>query len=297
MNTRIKRYIFLIFLFWGFFFACPFSEKLSISLHVSAASDNKLYVGSNARYFTKTVLPNEEFKITVYDNRQKLSTKGLKFKSSKPSVATIDKNGNIVAHDLGITTIQIKRKHHLFATLTVKVKESIPRILFIGDSRSVYMFNVKNNELCGDVRNGMFVYARSGAQHDYIDEVLNEVDPDSYDVVVSWMGANDRGNFGVYRKYYNELLKMKKKLILCTVGPVKDAYLDEIGLICFTNNLMVHYNKGLKKWAKKNHVATIDLYNYIVKKNLRVDTRDGVHYLPRPTKSIWKFILKKLPNL
>ncbi len=277
---------------------CPLTSKINLSLHTFAASDENLYVTSKNRLFTKTVVKGDVFKITIIE-KKKVKAKNLSFKCNDTSVATIDKTGTIRALNNGKAKITVYKKkgHHKVCTFTIDVVDSIPRTLFIGDSRTVYMFNQKNVELCGVVKNGVYVYARAGAQFWYIDEVMGKVDPNTYDTVVTWMGANDRGSFTKYKYCYNEIVSSGKRLILCTVGPVQDYYLDEIGSVVFNNGLMLKFNRSLKKWAKKNSVSTIDLYSYILKKGLRMDPKDGVHYLPRPTTKIWKRILKQYQKL
>ena len=275
---------------------CPITSKLNFSVKAHAASDENLYVTSNNRVFTKDVVIGDHFKITVYQ-KKRIKTKALKFKSTNSSVASIDSNGNITALNYGRSKIKIYKGHHLLCTLTVSVVSSIPRTLFIGDSRTVYMFNVKNIELCGVIKDGMYVYARGGAQFWYINEVIEKLDPGTYDTVVTWMGANDRGSFKNYKYCYNEITSMGKKLIVCTVGPVTDSLLDDIGIRVFNNGLMVKYNKELKKWAKRNSTPIIDLYGFIRKKKLRVDSSDGVHYLPKPNTKIWKYICTQFSKM
>ena len=277
---------------------CPLTSKCNLAIHAYASNNENLYVTSKNRQFTKSVLKGDTFRINIIE-KKKVNPKDLKFSSKNKNIATVDAQGNITALDYGTSKITVKKKkgNHIVCTFTVTVVKSIPRTLFIGDSRSVYMFNKSNIELCGVIKNGMYVYARAGAQFWYINEVVGKVDPDSYDSVVTWMGANDRGSFTNYKYCYNEIKSMGKKIVLCTVGPVRDALLDEIGIIVFNNGLMKKYNKELKKWSKKNNIPIIDLYSYIVKKKLKVDSRDGVHYLPRPTTKIWKRILSQYAKL
>lgn len=296
MKKRITTIICSAIMLICMFLFCPIASKLHLSVQAHAAADEKLYVTSKNRLFSKDVLNGDTFKINIYE-KKKVSAKKLKFSSTNSGVASIDSSGNITAHSLGKTTIKIYKKHHLLCSLKLRVVQSIPRTLFIGDSRTVYMFNVKNIELCGVIKNGMYVYARAGAQFWYINEVVEKLDPDSYDAVVSWMGANDRGSFTNYNYCYNEIISMGKKLVLCTVGPVTDSLLDEIGIIVFNNGLMVKYNKALKKWAKNNNINVIDLYAFIRKKRLRVDSSDGVHYLPKPNTKIWRYICSRFSKM
>ena len=73
------------------------------------------------------------------------------------------------------------------------------RVLFIGDSRTVDMFSAKKGEINGKVYNNITVYAKDGATYGYLKSTLKKVKLKNYDVVVSWMGANDHGNFEKYR--------------------------------------------------------------------------------------------------
>ncbi len=294
MKNNKSFNVWAVLLWMCFILAFPLFLQGNFAIHAKAANDEKVYISTNKRLFQKSVLKNETFQIKIIDYGKRLKPSTLKFSSSDESIASVDSSGQITTHELGKAKIKVytKKWHHYLCTFTVKVQEEIPRILFIGDSRSVYMFNRQNVELCGDIRDGMYVYARGGAQASYVKEVINAVDPNTYDTVVTWMGANDRGQFKEYKKYYKKILRMNKKMVVCTVGPVKDALLDDIGKICFNSKLMEKYNHALDKWADENDVYLVDLYDWIFKKRLKIDSNDGVHYLPRPTKRIWRHIIK-----
>lgn len=171
------------------------------------------------------------------------------------------------------------------------------RVLFIGDSRTVDLFSSKKHAIKGAVRNNITVYAKDGAGFDYMVDVIDDVGLENFDVVVTWMGANDRGNFSQYRKYYKKLLKTGVRLILCTVGYSDNNKLaDEGDELYYNNNIMCRFNTSLKKFAKKYGIETIDLYTY-TKKHVAVQSNNGVHYIPKPTKKIWNYTVKKLIKL
>ena len=168
------------------------------------------------------------------------------------------------------------------------------KILFIGDSRAVDMFSAKKHIIKGKVYNNITVYAKDAGNYDYMVKAIKQAGVKNYDVVVTWMGANDRGNFSQYKKYYKALKKKGIRLILCTVGYSDNNRLgDEGDILYYNNEIMKKFNSSLTKWAKNNNVETIDLYKYTLK-HVEAQRNNGVHYVPKPTKKIWKYLLKKL---
>ncbi|WP_026498590.1 SGNH/GDSL hydrolase family protein [Butyrivibrio sp. WCD2001] len=192
--------------------------------------------------------------------------------------------------DFSITAKAASKKKHISASIDSNVK-----VLFIGDSRTVDMFSAKRHEIKGEVHNNITVYAKDGASFGYMKNTLKKVNLSDYDLVVSWMGANDRGNFKKYSSYYKKLNKKKGvNLVLCTIGYSDDRKLGDIGDILYYNNgIMQSYNKELTRWAKKNHVKTIDLYSY-TKNHIRARDNNGVHYVPNPTVDLWNYTVKQI---
>ena len=164
------------------------------------------------------------------------------------------------------------------------------RILFIGDSRTIDMFADSDDTISGAVVDGITVYAAHGRGYEYMTGVINGCGIDSFDTLVTWMGANDAGDFSRYAGYYEGILAAGKRLVLCTVGPTDNNTLAEWDHPDYENENMVRYNGSLVSWAQQHGVCVIDLYSYIAA-NVQIDTADGIHYLPRPTGSIWAQIL------
>ncbi len=167
------------------------------------------------------------------------------------------------------------------------------RVLFIGDSRTIDMFADSNDEIAGkDCGNGITVYAKHGYGFDYMTGVIGKYGMDNFDVLVTWMGANDHGDFGRYAGYYDEILRSGKKMIVCTVGPTDDEKLVADDHPDYENSRMTAFNAELVKWAKENGVKVIDLYGYISSSgSITIDPADGIHYLPRPTTELWNYIV------
>ncbi|MCR5102394.1 MAG: hypothetical protein K6B41_13675 [Butyrivibrio sp.] len=177
---------------------------------------------------------------------------------------------------------------------TKKCVDSNTRVLFIGDSRSVDMFSAKKSEIKGKVYNNITVYCKDAGNYDYMVKAIKMAGIKNYDVIVTWMGANDRGDFSKYQKYYKKLLKKNVKLILCTVGYSDDSNLgDEGDRLYYNDYLMCRFNQSLISFAQKNNVKKIDLYSY-TRKNIKAEENNGVHYDPKPTKKIWNYIVKKI---
>ncbi|MCR4991053.1 MAG: hypothetical protein K6A38_09340 [Lachnospiraceae bacterium] len=163
------------------------------------------------------------------------------------------------------------------------------RILFVGDSRTIDMFADSDETLSGAVHDGITVYAKHGYGFDFMKESVNSFGTDNFDILISWMGANDHGNFDSYRSYYSSLIESGKTVILCTVGPTDDEHLVSYDHPNYENVMMLKYNESLLSFAKEKGIKVIDLYTYI-SNNISIDPADGIHYTPRPTTSIWNYI-------
>lgn len=170
------------------------------------------------------------------------------------------------------------------------------RVIFVGDSRTIDMFADSDDPLDGAVHDGIIVHARHGHAVDYFKSVMENVKPVAGDMVVSFMGANDRGAFGPYGEIYNSLLAQGVKLVVCTIGPCAtgagygNQYYD-----AYHNIKMTTFNEQLVPWANTNGVPVIDTYSYIWN-NIKIDP-DGIHYLPRPTTALWQYILDSLKGI
>ena len=168
------------------------------------------------------------------------------------------------------------------------------RILFIGDSRTVDMFSSKEHEIKGEEYDNITVYAKDGATYSYMTKTLKKVNVRNYDIVVTWMGTNDHGNFTKYGNYYKKLKKKNVNLLLCTLGYSDNNRLgDEGDHLYYNDGIMQKFNKQLTKWAKKNEVKTINLYSY-TKKKLKTRENNGVHYVPCPTTGLWKYTVRQI---
>ncbi|WP_408072164.1 hypothetical protein [Butyrivibrio sp. JL13D10] len=172
--------------------------------------------------------------------------------------------------------------------------DSNVKVLFIGDSRTVDMFSATRHEIKGEVYNNITVYARDGATMGFRKETLKKVNLEDYDLVVSWMGANEHGHFERYSSYYKKLMKKNVKLVLCTIGYSDDGKLGDLGdCLYYNNGIMLNYNKMLNKWAKKNHVKTIDLYSY-TRHHIRARENNGVHYVHSQKENLWNYTVKQI---
>ncbi|MCR5676091.1 MAG: SGNH/GDSL hydrolase family protein [Lachnospiraceae bacterium] len=176
---------------------------------------------------------------------------------------------------------------------TQKSSPAQRRILFVGDSRTIDMFADSDDEISGMNANGIVVYAKHGHGYSYMTGVVDRYGHENFDVLVTWMGANDHGNFSSYEGYYNGLLAEGKTIVVCTVGPTDDETLAEWDHPDYENSRMTAYNASLVQWASQHGVQVIDLYNYIAL-NVAIDPADGIHYTPRPTAGIWGKIVSSL---
>lgn len=169
------------------------------------------------------------------------------------------------------------------------------KVMFVGDSRTIDMFSSSDSLYSGVVRDSITIYAKNGAGFGFFNNVISTCNEDDFDILVVWMGANDRGKFENYKAPYKKLLDKGKTLVLCTAGPTNNYALEgEDSWRCSEANIKA-YNAALESWAKDNNVDVIDLYSYI-NKNISIGG-DGLHYTPQPTTRIWDKILSELTQM
>ena len=174
------------------------------------------------------------------------------------------------------------------------------RILCCGDSRTVDMFSEPLSEIRNEIHDGIPVYCKDGCKYEYMVNAIDEYGLDNFDTLVSWMGCNNYGDFSQYGPYYDQLLSQGKKLVLCTVGPTVDQYLDgDFDKEYYTNQRQINYNNSLKAWAKDKDVKVIDMYAHIDNAmnnsgGIIINPTDGIHYYPQPNPDLWNYILSNL---
>jgi hypothetical protein len=175
---------------------------------------------------------------------------------------------------------------------TVPQQKDLGRVIFVGDSRTVHMFRSGQGAIIGENKDGITVYALyGGVFNDTLQEALNKAG-DNFDTLVSWMGANEEGQFGQYQSCYEQLLAKGKTIIVCTVGPTDDTKLSAANASKYAEAKIQAYNSALTSWAASKNVQVIDTYSY-VKNNVQIDS-DGIHYTPQPTTDIWNYIKSQL---
>lgn len=176
-------------------------------------------------------------------------------------------------------------------------KPDYGRILYVGDSRSVDLFDGGAEEIRRASFNGITVYCQNACQLSYMEGAVSEVGFDNFDTLVSWMGCNDYGNFAKYEPFYDNVLSQGKNLILCTVGPTDDNALDVDDRYYYDNAREIEYNAALANYAAAHQLKVIDLYSYIMSHDsVYIDPADGIHYQPQPTSELWGVILVALNN-
>ncbi len=170
------------------------------------------------------------------------------------------------------------------------------RMLFVGDSRSVDMFDKEESEIMAGKYNGITVYCKNCAQYNDMISWIEHCGMDNFDTLVTWMGCNEHGDFGEYGAYYDSLIAQGKKIVVCTIGPTDDEYLaNDFDRTYYVNDLMVKFNNSLTSWAKERGVKIIDLYSYINNSSTVYPcSEDGVHFYPQPTTELWELIVANL---
>ena len=175
-------------------------------------------------------------------------------------------------------------------------KQGYGRILFVGDSRTVDIFDAGSCGFYGRNEGGVTVYCEDGANFDFLCSSVDKVGLGNFDTLISWMGCNDKGSFSNYEIYYNLLLENGKTVIVCNVGPTADQYLaSDYDRTYYINDFMIAYNNSLANWAAQRGVKVIDMYSYLNgNQNLYLDPVDGIHFQPQPTSEIWTHIFNNL---
>ena len=252
-------------------------------------------ISKNKTEYFKKLSVGEHLKLSIKYKGKNISAKKLKFTSLKPSVASVSADGTIVALANGVTDIKVTsvKAKNVGVRIRLTVANKSVRTLFIGDSRTLDLFTAKPGHIFGKVYDGIVVFAYDGANAFDMKNILNRVDMDDYDKIVSWMGANDRGQFERYPSYYNKLLKKHKELVLCTVGYSVEEKLPRGDDYYFGYGIILEYNNKLKAYAKKHNIQVIGVSG-AVSKYTNIDETDGLHYFPKPNKRLWKFFVKKI---
>jgi hypothetical protein len=166
-------------------------------------------------------------------------------------------------------------------------------IFFVGDSRTVDMFDGNVSEVYDLNAGGIRVFARDGCHCAYLTDVLGSHSMDEFDTLVSWLGCNDNNDAALYEQVYQNLLNQGKQVVICTVGPTNDAFLSgDFDTANYPDAKMVAFNQEITSWASSHGVKVIDLYTF-VKGNIEISP-DGIHYNPKPTTAIWNYILSNL---
>ncbi len=166
------------------------------------------------------------------------------------------------------------------------------RMFFIGDSRTVDMFDGNVEEIYDSNIGGIRVFAKDGCHCAYMQDVTGKY-ANEFDTVISWLGCNDNNDAALYQQVYENLISQGKTVVICTVGPTATEFLSgEFDQANYPNEKMIAFNQSMTSWAKAHGVKVIDLYSF-VKDNIEISP-DGIHYNPKPTSEIWGFIMKSL---
>ncbi|SHN65761.1 Lysophospholipase L1 [Butyrivibrio hungatei DSM 14810] len=191
------------------------------------------------------------------------------------------------------TTSSEETTYYDYGYASLIQQKNYGRILFVGDSRTVDMFIATVHDVSGINADGITVYAMDGGGYDYLVETIDAYGMDNFDTLITWLGANDAGNFTPYIGYYNGILENGKRLILCNVGPTDDEHLLDVCIPDYLNEKMLQYNQAQAEWAAEHDIKVIDLYTF-VSENIGIEEVDGVHYEPKPTTTVWDEIMNNI---
>ena len=153
-------------------------------------------------------------------------------------------------------------------------------LLFVGDSRTVFMKNaVKTNLIKWICKSGQgYVWFESVA--------VPQIEASLYNTnkVIIWLGVNDVHNVDNYISLINQKAEQWSKrgvtTYVCAIGQVdRDPYVTNKEIRAFNLRLM----SGLKG------IRYINVYTFL--KNNGYHTIDGIHYTDATTKKIYKYII------
>lgn len=226
--------------------------------------------------------------VKVQSSEESTQSAEVKVQSQEESTQSAEVKVQSLEESTQSAEVNVQSSEEEVAQQQVQIpsKPDYGRILFVGDSRTVDIFSESASELSAYSAGNVVVYARDASNHNYLIDTVNAYGFDNFDTLVSWMGANDYGDFASYEGFYDSVLASGKTLILCTVGPTDDNCLAADDRPYYDNERIVSFNVALNAWASKHGVKVIDLYTY-VSNNVTIDAADGIHYGPKPTSNIW----------
>ena len=176
-----------------------------------------------------------------------------------------------------------------------KANSKYGRILYVGDSRTIDMFEDSDKNIYNEVHDGIVVYGGHSQGLHFMDIAVEFYGMNNFDTLLSSMGGNENGNFEKYPEFYEKLIEQGKNVIVCTVGPTDESYLQGSDIENYPNELIDKYNEALLEWAGENGIKVIDINGFIKEsETVNPDPEDGIHYLPRPTTELWEFILSEI---
>ncbi len=268
--------------------------QVNVSQSTGIVAKSYTLTAEHKRFFKK-LSPGDEFRVRVrLGKNMGINPTQCQFISGNKKIATVSKKGVITAKKNGsvVITVKYKKNPNLSCSLLVTVADRSVRTLFLADSRGVDIFTARNVNIYGTAHNGIVVFAVNGANIIQAEDIMDRIDLDDYDKIISWMGVNDYGHFERYTGLYTRLIRKNKKLVLCTIGASSNVYLPPEDYNYFGNHLVDSFNTNLRKFAKKHHCKVVDLHKYCLK-HVSIDNVDGLHYSPKPNKKLWKYIVNQ----
>lgn len=170
--------------------------------------------------------------------------------------------------------------------------------VFIGDSRTVMMFDAAENKI-KETGNVVKEFSKRGANHNtfFGDDTLSTTKytlknaPKGTKVII-WLGVNDLHNADKYKNTVNELAKEYSELefYYISVTAVNETKAKKISSV--KNKQIEDFNKKIKNNLSTD-VKYIDI-NTGLKDTLVNGTTDGVHYTETTSVKIWETIYSKI---
>ena len=183
----------------------------------------------------------------------------------------------------------------------------ISNMIFVGDSRTVGMYDAVNSKSTPDSQNlnvtdsnNVTWSAKVSMGYSWMESTgVPQIESKIVDNtgVIILMGINDMGNVNQYASYANkkaeEWESKSAKVFFVSVNPVSERDAQKYGYP-ETNTMIENFNKNLKA-GLSSKVTYIDTYSSI-KGDMEKGTQDGVHYTNDVYKKIYKLITSKVSS-
>lgn len=188
------------------------------------------------------------------------------------------------------------------------------KVIFVGDSRTVGMYETLKKQVSSSVTNGVSFLASAGQglswfQNEGYSQLIKEINKTESSLpvaVVFNLGVNDMANVSNYISYMTNIAPTLKsencKLFYMSVNPVNSTMITKAGKGARTEAQVREFNSKIRSGLSLNY-KYIDTYSVLMKKGygtngrydgIDVDSDDGLHYTTKTFKRIYYYCVTYL---